>query len=58
MADTSRIHTPNDLWALPWDDEDKDIEPPISEQERQELTDLIASENARLESEQKKADPT
>ncbi len=57
MADSSKIHTPSDLWPLPWDDEDDDIPPPISEQERQELTALIASENARLESEQKKTDP-
>lgn len=39
------------------DDDDEDYESTISEDERQKLTDLITSENARIEAEQQKADP-
>lgn len=42
---------PQDWLPLPWESDDDDREPPISEQERQELTDLIDAENARLQTE-------
>ena len=45
LADTAKIRDEADLWKLPWDDDD--IEPPISDEEQQELQDLMASINAQ-----------
>ena len=47
MADTKKISTPSDLWPLPWDKEEKDTAPQITEEEQQEMQDLIKAENAR-----------
>ena len=48
MADTKKISTPADLWSLPWDKEEKETIPQITEEEQQELQDLMAAENAIL----------
>ena len=50
MADTSKINSPSDLWALPWDKEDSDIVQ-MTKEEQQEMQDLIDAENARLQQE-------
>ena len=47
LADTAKIRDEADLWKLPWDEEDDDIEPPISDEDQQELQDLMASINAQ-----------
>ena len=49
MADTQKISTPADLWSLPWDKEEKETIPQITEEEQQELQDLMAAENAILQ---------
>lgn len=38
------------------DDDDYEMEPPLSDEDRQELEDLMAAENARLQSEQKSSE--
>ena len=50
MADTSKIREPSDLWPLPWDEEEKQ-DSPITEDEQQELLDLMEAENTRLAAE-------
>lgn len=56
MADTKKISTPADLWSLPWDKEEKETIPQITEEEQQELQDLMTAENARLEAERKSSE--
>ena len=48
MANTDKINVPSDLWPLAWDKEEKDSIPQITDEEKQELLDLMAAENARL----------
>ena len=45
MADTSKIHSSSDLWPLPWDKEMHNIDSPISEDESQELLNMMESMN-------------
>ena len=42
--------TVKDMFPSIFEDDDYDMEPPISDEDRQELEDLMAAENARLQS--------
>ena len=41
--------TVKDMFPAIFDDDDYDMEPPLSDEDRQELEDLMAAENARLQ---------
>ena len=47
------IHSPTDLIKFPWE---KEPAPPLTEQEYDELQDLMAAENARLASERQSSE--
>lgn len=53
----SEGRTVKDMFPSIFDDDD-DMAPPLSDEDRQELEALIAAENARLAEEQHQADPT
>ena len=53
----SEGRTVKDMFPSIFDDDD-DIAPPLSDEDRQELEALIAAENARLAEERHQADPT
>lgn len=48
--------TVKDMFPAIFEDDDYDMEPPLSDEDRQELEDLMAAENARLASEREKSD--
>ena len=53
----SEGNTPQKMFPMLFeDDDDYEIEPPLSDEDRQELEDLMAAENARLQSEQKSSE--
>ena len=56
MANTDKINVPSDLWPLSWDKEEKDSIPQITDEERQELQDLMAAENDRIASQRESSE--
>ena len=48
--------TVKDMFPAIFEDDDYDMEPAITEEEQQELQELMAAENARLEAERESSD--
>ena len=48
--------TVKDMFPAIFEDDDYDMEPPLSDEDRQELEDLMAAENARMEAERESSE--
>lgn len=49
--------TVGDMFPMLFNDDDDDMEPPITPEEQQDLQDLMAAENARLQEEREAVNP-
>ena len=50
----ANLNQPSDLISFPWD---RPTAPPITPEEQQDLQDLMAAENARLQEEREAVNP-